>query len=51
MPSPATPALRAARPAARSRRDRLPVSLAAPIVLALSVLCWLAVWQLARLVF
>ncbi len=33
------------------RTDRLPVTLAAPIVLALSLLCWLAVWQVARLVF
>jgi len=33
------------------RPDRLPIPLAAPIVLVLSLLCWLAVWQVARLVF
>jgi hypothetical protein len=36
---------------APQRPDRLPVMVAAPIVLVLSVLCWVAVWQVARLVF
>lgn len=31
--------------------DRLPMRLAAPVVLALSVLCWIGVWQLARIIF
>lgn len=31
--------------------DRLPLNVAAPIVLVLAVLCWVVVWQVARLVF
>jgi hypothetical protein len=51
MSSSSTPALRTDRPLTPRRPDRLPVAVAAPIVLALAVLCWVAVWQVARLVF
>lgn len=32
-------------------QDRLPLRLAAPVLLALSVLSWLAVWGVARILF
>jgi cytochrome oxidase assembly protein ShyY1 len=51
MSRPSSFAIRSSQRAPVQRPDRLSLAVAGPIVLALSVLCWLAVWQVARLVF
>lgn len=51
MSHPSSLAVPTSQPSQVPRPDRLRLAVAAPIVLALSLLCWAAVWQVARLVF